>query len=192
MSTLCCSTYSPRNGGLLSGKSKRKPVRGPTFAAVRGQTLHSTGVSDTKLPLQESIRFFTVSCLNSSLRVTAFEDVGAIKSNATQQLIQMHPVDYLRFFHQRNSLCNKLIQAEGYLFRRDQYVMTVNSVMLVWQRQSGCLLMGHRGGTSGFFNPTNGGTMFTSLILLTCYQIGVSVRRCVRVQCWTLKRPFLR
>ena len=32
--------------------------------------------------------------------------------------------------------------------------------------------------------------MFTSLTLLTCYQIASSRRRCVRLQCWEEKRAF--
>jgi hypothetical protein len=41
-------------------------------------------------------------------------------------------------------------------------------------------------------NPTYGGAVFTSLTLLTCYQIARSGRRCVTLQCWAMKRPFPR
>jgi hypothetical protein len=95
------------------------------------------------------MRVFTVFCLKNTLRDKVFLVAGAIKINATQQL-KMHQADYWRCFLQRKNLWNKLIQGEVYWFRRDQYVMTVTSGMLVPQRQSGCFLIRHRGGTSGF------------------------------------------
>jgi hypothetical protein len=42
------------------------------------------------------------------------------------------------------------------------------------------------------FNSTDGGAVFTSLTYLTCYQIALSGRRCVILQCWAEKRPFPR
>ena len=59
------------------------------------------------------------------------------------------------------------------------------------QRQSGASLSGLFRNT-WIFNPTVGGALFTSLTQLTCYQLALSVRRCVRLQCWAQKRPFPR
>jgi hypothetical protein len=73
--------------------------------------------------------------------------VVRIESNATQQLLQRRQADYRRCFQQRKSLWDKLIQAEVFRFRRDQYVLKVTSVLLVRQRQSGYFLIRPRGGT---------------------------------------------
>jgi hypothetical protein len=81
------------------------------------------------------MRVFAVSCLKNPLGDNAFEGVEKIKGNATQQLIQIRQANFRRCLQQRKSLWNKLIQAEGQLFRMDQYVMTVTSVKLVRQRQ---------------------------------------------------------
>ena len=91
---------------------------------------------------------FPVSCHKNTLGGKSFEGVGEIEGNATQQLLQMHRAGYRRCFEQK-SPWNKLIQAEEFRFRRDQYVLVVTTVLLVRQRQSGCFLIRPRGGTSG-------------------------------------------
>jgi hypothetical protein len=99
----------------------------------------------------------------------------------------MHQAVYQMCFQQRKCLWNKLIQAEVFWFRRDQYVMKVTSVLLVPPHQSVCFLSRpveeHMD-----FKSTYGGAVFTSLTLLTSYQIA----SCVRLQCWREKRPFPR
>jgi len=57
---------------------------------------------------------------------------------------------------------NKLIQAEVFWFRRDQYVKKVTSVLLVPQHQSGCLLI-RRGEEILDFYTANGGAVVNPL-----------------------------
>jgi hypothetical protein len=64
-----------------------------------------------------------------------------VKRNTTQQLIQMHQAGYRRCFQQRKYLWNKLIQAQEFWFRKDQYVMKVTLVLLVPKHQTGCFLV---------------------------------------------------
>jgi len=53
----------------------------------------------------------------------------------------MHQADYQRCFQQWKLLWKKLIQAEWFWFRRDQYVMKITLVLLVSQHQSGYFLV---------------------------------------------------
>jgi len=53
----------------------------------------------------------------------------------------MHQSDYRRCFQHWKSLWNKIIQAEWFWFRMDQYVMKVTSLLLVPQHQTGCFLI---------------------------------------------------
>jgi hypothetical protein len=85
-----------RNVGLLRGRSQHTRALGPTCAADVGQTPHSTGASATKLPSHGSMRVFNVSCLMNTLIGKAFEDVGRIENNVTQQLLQMQEAYYRR------------------------------------------------------------------------------------------------
>ena len=89
----------------------------------------------------------------------------------------MHQADCWRCFWQRKCLWNKLIQAEVFWFRRGQHVMKVTSVLFVPQHQSRC-----------FLTTSLGDVVFTTLTLLTRYQLA----SCVRLQCWAEKRPFPR
>jgi len=97
----------------------------------------------------------------------------------------MHQADCWRCFQQRKCLWNKLIQVEVFWFRRDQHVMKVTLVLLVHGISPGTSWSGLVRNI-WIFNPTYIGAVFTSLTLLTRYQLA----SCVRLQCWAEKRPF--
>jgi len=132
---------------------------------------------------------FPVSCLKHTLESYSVWRWGTIKSNATQQLIQMHRADCRRCFQQRKRLCNKLIQVDVLLFRRDQYIMKVTSVLLVPLHQSGTFWSGLFK-MIWIFNHTYGGPVFILSTFLTWYSISRLRRRCVRLQWWAEKRGF--